>query len=120
MRQSGPCRTNPNKAKLMPVRRGSLPPAWSFWAPSLSLGIEHQADLLDQLLMRVRFRDEAAQPARQHISELGLFAEPAAQNNAHLGIECLELVKNGIAIQYRKKIIEDHERDLLPDLAINA
>src|SRR5262245_52516147 len=76
-----------------------------------SLGIQNCPNLMNQLVARVRFGNEATQPSVEHVAELNLFRNPAAQDNANIRVQSLQFIKDGVAVHHRQEIVENYERD---------
>ena len=84
------------------------------------LGIEDEADLLDQFLVGVGLRKKSAKPPREHAADLRLFAKTTAENHTHIRIDRLQFIKNGVAIHHRKKIIEEHQIDFVAKAPVDS
>jgi len=78
---------NPGKGSFLEFR---LPPFLQDAAFAAALGVEcveDGTDLREELLLRVRLGDKAAQAPREHAPEALLLGEPAAQHDGRLGID---------------------------------
>ncbi len=59
-------------------------------------------------------------PAREHAAETLLLGEAAAQDDRDFRIDVQQFVEDIRAIHDRHREIEDHERDLILQLAVNV
>src|ERR1700731_546749 len=92
---------------------------WLELAVRLTGCVQSGTDLFQQLLAAVRFWNKAAKTLGEHRSDFGLLGEPAAQDNIYLWIDRAQLLKHGVSINHRQKVIENDETDLLAHLFVD-
>jgi hypothetical protein len=90
-----------------------------FLSHRLARDVESRANLLEQFCPRIRFWNKSTQTLREHVAELALLGETAAQDYSDVGIEAPQFVEYRVSVHHGKKKVEDNETYLLAHFLIN-